>query len=115
MGRGHPARMIVDLAQKIGADLMVIGPAGHTALYARLIGSRADRIVQLAPLRCWSPNERCSAKDSGSAKATVNHWAGMAGLPGLTCGNLGLRGSSSTAGASSRRVFLPGLWQKTLV
>jgi nucleotide-binding universal stress UspA family protein len=42
-------RVIVDLAARIGADLTVIGATGHSALYERLIGSRADRIVQLAP------------------------------------------------------------------
>ena len=46
---GHPVRMIVDLAPRIGADLLVIGATGHSALYERLIGSRADRIVQLSP------------------------------------------------------------------
>jgi len=46
---GHPVRMIVDLAPKIGADLVVIGATGHSALYERLVGSRADRIVQLSP------------------------------------------------------------------
>jgi nucleotide-binding universal stress UspA family protein len=46
---GHPVRVIVDLSSKVGADLMVIGATGHSALYERLIGSRADRMVQLAP------------------------------------------------------------------
>jgi len=46
---GHPVRVIVDLVPKIAADLLVIGATGHSALYERLIGSRADRIVQLAP------------------------------------------------------------------
>lgn len=45
---GHPVRVIVDLASTIGADLMVIGATGHSALYEWLIGSRADRLVQLA-------------------------------------------------------------------
>jgi nucleotide-binding universal stress UspA family protein len=45
---GHPVRMIVDLAAEVGADLIVIGATGHSALYERLIGSRADRIVQLS-------------------------------------------------------------------
>jgi nucleotide-binding universal stress UspA family protein len=45
---GHPVRMIVDLVAEIGADLLVIGATGHSALYERMIGSRADRIVQLA-------------------------------------------------------------------
>lgn len=46
---GHPVRDIVDFAVKIQARLLVIGATGHSALYERLIGSRADRIVQLAP------------------------------------------------------------------
>jgi nucleotide-binding universal stress UspA family protein len=45
---GHPVRVIVDLAARMGADLLVIGATGHSALYERLIGSRADRIVQLS-------------------------------------------------------------------
>jgi nucleotide-binding universal stress UspA family protein len=45
---GHPVRDIVDLAGEVNADLLVIGATGHSALYERMIGSRADRIVQLA-------------------------------------------------------------------
>jgi nucleotide-binding universal stress UspA family protein len=45
---GHPVRMIVDLVDEIGADLLVIGATGHSALYERMVGSRADRIIQLA-------------------------------------------------------------------
>ena len=47
--KGHPVRDIVRLAEELKADLVVIGAVGHSALYERLIGSRADRIVQLAP------------------------------------------------------------------
>jgi nucleotide-binding universal stress UspA family protein len=46
---GHPVRDVVGLAGKIAADLLVIGATGHSALYERMIGSRADRIIQLAP------------------------------------------------------------------
>ena len=46
---GHPVRDIVVLAGEMKIDLLVIGATGHSALYERLIGSRADRIVQLAP------------------------------------------------------------------
>lgn len=45
---GHPVRDIVRLAGELGADIIVIGATGHSALYERLIGSRADRIIQLA-------------------------------------------------------------------
>ncbi|MCL2452978.1 MAG: universal stress protein [Alphaproteobacteria bacterium] len=46
---GHPVRDIVRLAADLNADLLVIGARGHSALYERMIGSKADRIVQLAP------------------------------------------------------------------
>jgi len=46
---GHPVRDIVDLARDLKADLLVVGSSGHSALYDRMIGSRADRIVHLAP------------------------------------------------------------------
>jgi nucleotide-binding universal stress UspA family protein len=46
---GHPVRTIVELARELKADLLVIGATGHSAVYERMIGSRADRIVQLAP------------------------------------------------------------------
>jgi len=45
---GHPVRDIVELVDTLKADLLVIGAQGHSALYERLIGSRADRLVQLA-------------------------------------------------------------------
>lgn len=45
---GHPVHDIVDLAKDRGAEFPVIGATGHSASYERLIGSRADRIVQLA-------------------------------------------------------------------
>jgi nucleotide-binding universal stress UspA family protein len=47
---GHPVRDIVELAAELKADLLVIGSAGHSELYERMLGSRADRIVHLA--RC---------------------------------------------------------------
>jgi nucleotide-binding universal stress UspA family protein len=47
---GHPVRAIVGHAAELKVDLLVIGATGHSALYDRMIGSRADRIMQLA--RC---------------------------------------------------------------
>lgn len=46
---GHPVRDVVELAATLKVELLVIGATGHSALYERMIGSRADRIVQLAP------------------------------------------------------------------
>jgi nucleotide-binding universal stress UspA family protein len=45
---GHPVRSIIDLAGELNADLLVIGATGHSALYERMLGSRADRVIQLA-------------------------------------------------------------------
>ncbi len=45
---GHPVRDVVLLAGDLKVDLLVIGATGHSALYERMVGSRADRIVQLA-------------------------------------------------------------------
>jgi nucleotide-binding universal stress UspA family protein len=47
---GHPVRTVIELAAELKADLLVIGARGHSALYERMIGSRADRLMQLA--RC---------------------------------------------------------------
>lgn len=46
---GHPVRDIVELTKELKVDLLVIGATGHSAFYERMIGSRADRLVQLSP------------------------------------------------------------------
>jgi len=46
---GHPVRDIIDLATDLRADLLIVGASGHSALYDRMIGSRADRLVHLSP------------------------------------------------------------------
>ena len=45
---GHPVRDIVELAADLKVDLLVIGSAGHSEIYERMLGSRADRLVHLA-------------------------------------------------------------------
>ena len=47
---GHPVRDVITLAGELKADLLVIGARGHSELYERMVGSRADRLMQLA--RC---------------------------------------------------------------
>jgi len=47
---GHPVRDILRLAADLDANLLVIGARGHSGFYGRLIGSKAERITQLA--RC---------------------------------------------------------------
>jgi nucleotide-binding universal stress UspA family protein len=56
---GHPVRDIIRLAANLEADLLVIGARGHSDFYGRLIGSKAERITQLArcPVLVVKPNE----------------------------------------------------------
>jgi nucleotide-binding universal stress UspA family protein len=46
---GHPVPRIVEIVERGGYDLLVVGYLGHSALYDHLIGSTADRLVSLAP------------------------------------------------------------------
>jgi len=46
---GHPVRRIVEMVEAQGFDLLVIGFHGHAAIYERLIGGTADRLVRMAP------------------------------------------------------------------
>jgi nucleotide-binding universal stress UspA family protein len=45
---GHPVRDIVELANELKVDLLVIGSSGHSPLYDRMIGSRAQNILHHA-------------------------------------------------------------------
>jgi nucleotide-binding universal stress UspA family protein len=42
---GHPAHKVIKLATDLNADLIVVGASGHSALYDRMIGSRAQKIL----------------------------------------------------------------------
>lgn len=46
---GYPATVIVDEADNLEADLVVIGTHGHTGFKHLLLGSVAERVVQKAP------------------------------------------------------------------
>jgi nucleotide-binding universal stress UspA family protein len=46
---GQPVRSIVAYIKEHGVDHLVIGFFGHSALYERIIGGTADRLVRLAP------------------------------------------------------------------
>lgn len=46
---GHPVRTISDYVKEHRVDHLVIGFFGHSALYERIIGGTADRLVRLAP------------------------------------------------------------------
>ncbi|MEO0202111.1 MAG: universal stress protein [candidate division WOR-3 bacterium] len=45
---GKPADVIVDMANQIGADLIVMGIKKHHPLRRRILGATADKVVDLA-------------------------------------------------------------------
>ena len=45
---GGPAHVIADAAEKLGADVIVTGTRGHTAVAGVILGSVAQRLVHLA-------------------------------------------------------------------
>ncbi len=47
---GIPATRILEAAEKIGAGLIVMGSRGRTGLPHLLLGSKAERVVQMAPM-----------------------------------------------------------------
>ena len=46
---GHAVAAIVAYVKAHKVDLLVVGFMGHSALYERIIGGTADRLVRLAP------------------------------------------------------------------
>lgn len=46
---GKPWKIIVSVASRIAADLIVMGTHGHTALKRALLGSVAERVIRHAP------------------------------------------------------------------
>lgn len=51
---GGPGRAIADLAEEVGADLIVVGTRGHSALAGVLLGSVTQKLLHLAqcPVLC---------------------------------------------------------------
>jgi len=48
--KGIPATRILELAEKYGVSMIVMGSRGRTGLPHLLLGSKAERVVQLSPL-----------------------------------------------------------------
>lgn len=50
VGHGHPPEQILAQAEKLGADLIVMGSHQPDALRTLFIGSNADRVVHASPV-----------------------------------------------------------------
>jgi nucleotide-binding universal stress UspA family protein len=48
-GTTNPAQPIAEVAQEVGADVIVVGTRGHTALAGLLLGSVTQRLLHIAP------------------------------------------------------------------
>jgi nucleotide-binding universal stress UspA family protein len=48
IARGRPAKAIIEVANEIGCDLIVMGAHGHGRLHHALIGSTSDAVVRAA-------------------------------------------------------------------
>jgi len=49
---GHVAETLVDITEQTGARQMFIGRTGHSGLAARVFGSVASSMAQIAPVPC---------------------------------------------------------------
>jgi len=54
VGRGEPARAILEVAKSVGADCIVMGSRGLGDLHGLLLGSVSHKVMQLAPMTCVS-------------------------------------------------------------
>jgi nucleotide-binding universal stress UspA family protein len=45
---GGPAKPIADIADKVGADLIVVGSRGHSAVAGLFLGSVTERLLRIA-------------------------------------------------------------------
>jgi nucleotide-binding universal stress UspA family protein len=46
---GHPAKVLVDYAREGGFDLLVLGHAGHSAVWGIFLGTTSDKVIRHAP------------------------------------------------------------------
>lgn len=46
---GHAAQALPEFTHQVKADLLVIGHSGHSGIWGKLLGTTADKVVDLAP------------------------------------------------------------------
>jgi nucleotide-binding universal stress UspA family protein len=72
-GGGHPARQLAELADRIDADLIVLGTRGHSPLAGIVLGSVTQQLLHAScrPVLAVPP-ERGSRKRAASAHAVAS-------------------------------------------
>ena len=68
MAANLPSKETVELAERIGADLIAIGTRGLTGLKHVVLGSVAERVVRLAPCPVLAVTGRDGAPAAGGAR-----------------------------------------------
>ncbi|MFN4180703.1 MAG: universal stress protein [Armatimonadota bacterium] len=59
---GQAAQTIVQTANEVGADLIVLGAHGHTSFREKLLGSTTEQVLQTSPVPVLFVRERCEPK-----------------------------------------------------
>ena len=70
---GQPGDEIADIAKTVGADLIVVGTRGHTAIAELLLGSVTQRLLHIAPCPVLAvpppPKDESERRDVQAASA----------------------------------------------
>ncbi len=69
----QPAHEIADLARETGADLIVVGTRGHSALAGLLLGSVTQRLLHVAPcpVLVVPPAAQTAGEEAGESSRTT--------------------------------------------
>ena len=68
-GPARPAHMVAEVARKVGADLIVAGTRGHTAISGLILGSVTHRLLHVAPCPVLAVPAQHLETDSTAAAA----------------------------------------------
>ncbi len=66
----QPAQNIANLAAEVGADIIVVGTRGHSPVGGVLVGSVAQRLLEIAPCPVLVVPPAAAAPEARSAAAT---------------------------------------------
>lgn len=67
----QPAQSIANLAAEVGADIIVVGTRGHSPVAGVLVGSVAQRLLEVAPCPVLAVPPAAAAPEARSETATT--------------------------------------------